>query len=296
MAPATKKAFRSTLVGVLANALLAAVKAIAGVAGNSYALIADAIESTFDVISSLIVLGGLKIATTPRDANHPYGHGKAEPLAALVVAIALLTAAVAIAIESVREILTPHHAPAPFTLLVLVLVVLTKESLYRFVFRVGVAAQSTAVKTDAWHHRSDAMTSAAAFVGISIALIGGKGYESADDWAALVATGVICYNAYKLIVPALDEVMDAAPPPDVEQRVRAVAEQVAGVTGLDKCFVRKMGLDYYVDLHVAVNGSISVWEGHEIAHKVKDAIRGSNQRIVDVLVHIEPVGEQVQNH
>jgi len=208
----------------------------------------------------------------------------------------LIGAAIAISIEAVREIVTPHHAPAPFTLLVLVLVVLTKESLYRFVFRVGVAAQSTAVKTDAWHHRSDAMTSAAAFVGISIALIGGKGYESADDWAALVATGVICYNAYKLIVPALDEVMDAAPPPDVEQRVRAVAEQVAGVTGLDKCFVRKMGLDYYVDLHVAVNGSISVWEGHEIAHKVKDAIRGSNQRIVDVLVHIEPVGEQVQNH
>jgi len=268
------------------------VKAIAGVAGNSYALIADAIESTFDVISSLIVLGGLKIATTPRDANHPYGHGKAEPLAALVVAIALLTAAVAIAIESVREIVTPHHAPAPFTLLVLVLVVLTKESLFRFVFRVGVAAQSTAVKTDAWHHRSDAMTSAAAFIGISVALIGGQGYESADDWAALAAAGVICYNAFRLVVPALNEVMDAAPPPDVAEHVRAVAAQVGGVTSLDKCFVRKMGLDYYVDLHVVVDGSITVWEGHEIAHRVKNAIRASNPKIMDVLVHIEPIGAE----
>jgi cation diffusion facilitator family transporter len=288
--PVEKKLYRSTLVGVLANALLAAVKSIAGVAGNSYALIADGVESAFDVFSSLIVLGGLKLASTPRDANHPYGHGKAEPLAALVVAIVLLTAAVAIAIESVREIVTPHHAPAPFTLVVLVLVVVTKEALYRFVFRVGEAVRSTAVKTDAWHHRSDAMTSTAAFVGISIALLGGKGYESADDWAALLAAGVICYNAYRLIVPALDEVMDAAPPSDVEHHVRLAAGRVPGVATLDKCFVRKMGLDYYVDLHVVVDGAISVSDGHEIAHKVKDAIRSSNPRIVDVLVHVEPIG------
>lgn len=287
-----RKALQSTLVGVLVNASLAAVKSIAGVAGNSYALIADGIESAFDVLSSLIVLSGLKIASTPRDVKHPYGHGKAEPLAALVVATLLLTAAVAIAIESVREIVTPHHAPAFFTLVVLVVVVATKESLFRFVFRVGEAARSTAVKTDAWHHRSDAMTSAAAFVGISIALIGGKGYESADDWAALVAAGIICFNAYRLIVPALDEVMDAAPPADVERNVRAVAGAVAGVTSLDKCFVRKMGLEYYVDLHVVVDGAISVLDGHEIAHNVKDAIRASNPRIVDVLVHIEPVGRE----
>jgi cation diffusion facilitator family transporter len=282
------KGIHSTLIGVSANAILAAVKAIAGVAGNSYALLADAVESTADIFSTLIVMGGLKIATVPADKDHPYGHGKAEPLASMVVAIALCTAAVAIAIESIREIHIPHHAPAPFTLIVLVLVIITKESLFRFVFRTGECVESTALKVDAWHHRSDALTSAAAFVGISIALLGGPGYESADDWAALFASAVILYNGCRLLVPAVNEVMDAAPHPSIEDETRRVAKEVPGVVALEKCFVRKMGLEYYVDFHVVVDGSISVHEGHEIAHKVKDAIRAANPRITDVLIHIEP--------
>jgi cation diffusion facilitator family transporter len=284
----TSKGVRSTLVSVAANATLAGVKAIAGVLGNSYALIADAVESAFDIVSSLVVMGGLKIAAVPADAHHPYGHGKAEPLAAMVVAIALCTAAAAIAIQSVREIRTPHHAPEAFTLIVLILVILVKEGLYRFVWRVGQAVGSTALKVDAWHHRSDALTSAAAFVGISVSLIGGPGYESADDWAALFAAGIISYNAVRLIMPAINEIMDAAPNPSIEEEVRRVAGGVAGVVSLDKCFVRKMGLEYYVDFHVVVDGDISVHEGHEIAHRVKNAIKHANSRISDVLIHIEP--------
>jgi len=279
---------RSTLVGVLANFVLAAVKAIAGVLGNSYALVADAVESASDVVSSLIVIGGIKIASLPADGDHPYGHGKAEPLAAMLVATALLTAAAGIAIQSVREVITPHHAPAPFTLAVLVLVVLTKETLFRFVNRRGTKIRSTAVRTDAWHHRSDAITSAAAFVGISIALIGGEGYESADDYAAMFASAIIAFNAYRLLKPAVQEVMDAAPPPEVEKDVRVVAAAVPGVHALDKCYVRKMGLEFYVDLHVIVDGSKSVLEGHEIGHNVKDAIMHANPGVADVLVHIEP--------
>jgi cation diffusion facilitator family transporter len=289
---AVRISIRSTLVGVMFNALLAAVKAIAGVVGNSYALIADAIESTSDIASSLIVLGGIKIAAAPPDENHPYGHGKAEPLAAMLVAIALCTAAVGIAIQSLREILQPHHAPAPFTLIVLVLVIVIKESLFRFVFTTGQKAQSTAVKTDAWHHRSDALTSSAAFIGISIALIGGKGYESADDWAALFASFVIGFNGYRLLLPALSEVMDAAPDREIEGEVRRVAGAVDGVAGLDQCYIRKMGYDYYVDLHVVVKGEITVRQGHGIAHRVRDAVRNSIPRITDVLVHIEPEGEE----
>jgi cation diffusion facilitator family transporter len=288
--PAATIGMRTTLVGVLANALLAAIKAIAGIVGNSYALIADAIESTADIASSLIVLGGLKIASSPPDEDHPYGHGKAEPLAAMVVAVALCTAAIGIAIQSVREIINPHHAPAPFTLVVLLLVVFTKEALFRSVLKVGTSVQSTAMKTDAWHHRSDAITSAAAFIGISVALIGGEGYESADDWAAMFASCIIGYNGYRLLRPAVAEVMDAAPPPHIEDEVRNVARHVEGVAGLDKCFVRKMGLEYYVDLHVIVDGNITVYRGHEIAHKVKDVIRSANPRIANVLVHIEPNG------
>ena len=279
---------RSTLIGIFVNACLAIIKGIAGLLGNSYALVADAIESASDVVSSLIVISGLRIAAKPRDLDHPYGHGKAEPIAAMIVALSLFGAAVAIILEGLREIITPHHAPEPFTLIVLVVVVATKEILFRFVFRVAQRIHSTAVNTDAWHHRSDAITSAAAFIGISIALIGGAGYESADDWAALFASVVIMYNAYKLFRPALDEVMDAAPSAIIEGQVRIAALAVPGVLKLDKCYVRKMGLDYFVDLHVVVNGNLTVKEGHLIGHNVKDALCASNLHIADVLVHIEP--------
>lgn len=282
------KGMRSTIFGIIGNVLLAVIKGLAGFFGNSYALIADAIESTSDVFSSLIVLIGLKISTKPKDKNHPYGHGKAEPIVAIVVSLTLLGAAITIAIQSVQEIVTPHHTPAPFTLLVLILVVTVKETLFRYVFKVGTEVQSTAVKTDAWHHRSDAITSVAAFIGISISLIFGKGYESADDYAALFASGIIAFNAYNLFRPALAEIMDEAPSSDLETEIRLAAHTVEGVLDLEKCFIRKMGFDYFVDLHVIVEGNITVREGHSIAHKVKKELLKSKLRIIDVLIHIEP--------
>jgi len=283
-----EKGLRATILGILANAVLAVIKGIAGVLGNSYALIADAIESTTDIASSLIVWGGLKISGIPPDIDHPYGHGKAEPLAATVVSLFLFAVAIAIAIQSAREIVTPHHAPAPFTLIVLVVVVITKESLFRFVFNVGKSIDSTAVKSDAWHHRSDAITSASAAIGISIAIIGGPGYESADDWAAMFASVIIAFNAYRILRPAINEVMDAAPTSEVEKAVRETARRVDGVLGLEKCRIRKMGLWYYVDLHVTVEGSMAVREGHEIARNVRAKILEIHANIADVLIHIEP--------
>ncbi len=283
-----EKGLRSTILGILANAVLAVIKGIAGVLGNSYALIADSVESTTDIASSLIVWGGLKISGIPPDIDHPYGHGKAEPLAATVVALFLFAVAISIAIQSAREIVTPHHAPAPFTLIVLVAVVITKESLFRFVFRVGKTIDSTAVKSDAWHHRSDAVTSASAAVGISIALIGGPGYESADDWAAMFASVIIAFNAFRILKPAINEVMDAAPTSAIEDAVRETAGRVPGVIGLEKCRIRKMGLWYYVDLHVTVEGHIAVREGHDIAREVKATLLSSHPNVADVLIHIEP--------
>lgn len=268
--------------------MLAVFKGTAGYVGHSYALIADAIESLSDVVSSLIVAGGLKIASLPRDENHPYGHGKAEPIAATLVGFALVAAATTIAIQSIHEIRTPHYVPAPFTLLVLIAVIVTKEMLFRFVFKVGDSVASTAVKTDAWHHRSDAITSLAVFIGISIALIGGKGYESADDWAALVASVIIVFNAYRLLRPAVEEVMDTAPSTDIITSVRGVATTVPEVMGVEKCFVRKMGFDYFVDIHIWVDGDISVSNGHEVASQVRQAIQDSDKRITDILVHVEP--------
>jgi cation diffusion facilitator family transporter len=277
------------VLGIVVNAALAAVKIAAGVLGHCYALIADGIESTLDIFGSLVIWFGLKVAAEPPDDDHPYGHGKAEALAAIVVALVVIGAAIGLAVQSIREIVTPHHAPAPFTLLVLVAVVLIKETLFRKVLHASTEIGSTAVKTDAWHHRSDAITSLAAFVGISIALIGGPGWEPADDWAALLACGLIAFNGWRLLLPALHETMDTAAPPEIRDDVVRLANSVAGVAGIEKCRVRKAGLEFYVDIHVGVDADLSVREGHRIAHGVKDAIREAQPAIADVLVHIEPI-------
>ena len=279
---------RIALLGMVINAALAVAKIVAGVLGNAYVLIADGIESTLDIAGSVVIWGGLKFAARPPDATHPYGHGKAEPVAAAIVATSVIAAAVALAVQSAREIVTPHHAPAPFTLIVLIAVVLVKELLYRSVIRLGRNVESTAVQTDAWHHRSDALTSLAAFVGISIALLGGDGWESADDWAALFACGLIAVNGVRLLWPAAHEIMDTAPRGEMSDKVRAAAATVPGVVEVEKCLLRKMGLHFYVDLHVGVDGAISVRDGHDIAHEVKSAIQAMDPRIADVLVHVEP--------
>jgi cation diffusion facilitator family transporter len=279
---------RVALLGLGINVLVATAKITAGILGNAYVLIADGIESALDIAGSVVIWGGLKVAARPPDATHPYGHGKAEPIAAVVVAIGVLVAALGLAVQSVRELFLPHHGPAPFTLVVLIVVVIIKEVLYRYVIRFGRDVESTAVQTDAWHHRTDAMTSIAAFIGISVALIGGEAWQGADDWAALFACGLIGANGYRLLNPALHEIMDTAPRGAIVDAVQNAARSVPGVIEVEKCFIRKMGLSFYVDLHDGVNGYISVREGHRIAHDVKRAIQASDARIADVLVHIEP--------
>jgi cation diffusion facilitator family transporter len=279
---------RVALFGMLVNLIFAAAKILGGLFGHAYVLIADGIESALDVAGSFVIWGGLKLAARPPDETHPYGHGKAEPIAAVVVAFGVLAAALGLAIQSVREILTPHHGPAPFTLAILIVVIVVKEILFRYVNRIGRHVESTAVQTDAWHHRSDALTSAAAFIGISVALIGGSRWQSADDWAALFACAVIAANGIRLLRPAFYEIMDTAPRGEIVDLIRKAAASVPGVVEVEKSYVRKMGLSFYVDLHIGVNGSITVREGHHIAHEVKRAIQATDSRIADVLVHIEP--------
>ncbi len=279
---------RSVSVGLICNVFLAIIKTVVGIVGNSYALIADGIESIMDIISSVIVLGGIKIGSRPADHNHPYGHGKAESLAAMIVSLALLAVGVEIAIESIKGLSRPHPAPAAFTLLVLIAVVFIKETLFRFIFSVGKETNSISVETDAWHHRSDALTSVAAFIGISIALIGGKGYENADNWAALVASGIIIFNGVHLLKNAVAEIMDQAPRPEIEESLRAIAGQVPRVVAIEKCRIRKSGLQLFVDIHVEVDGGMSVIDAHDVAHCVKNVLMASSLGVADVLVHIEP--------
>ncbi|MFM7244310.1 MAG: cation diffusion facilitator family transporter [Planctomycetaceae bacterium] len=276
------------LVSVAVNAALASIKILAGFFGNSYALIADGIESTADIVTSLVVWGGLRVSAAPANERHPYGYGKAEALSGIVASLALLAAAGMIAVQSIREILTPHHLPHWSTLLVLVLVVVTKMMLARWMGDIGAEAKSTSVQADAWHHWADALTSIAAFVGITIGLIGGPGYEPADDWAALIACGVIVVSGLNLLRMAVRELLDAAPAREFEQKVRALASDVDGVRALDKCRIRKSGTAYFVELHVEVDGQATVQEGHDIGGRVRSALRNSSLRIADAFIHIEP--------
>lgn len=277
---------------IAVNLMLALVKIATGVLGSSYALIADGIESTADIFSSLIVLGGLQFSSKPPDPDHPYGHGKAESLAGLAVALFLFAAGILIAVQAVREILTPHQAPAWYTLLILGVIIVVKEGLYRRMHRVASELQSSSLRNDAWHHRSDAITSTATFIGIGVALIGGPGYEAADDWAALLACSIIFANAVRLIKPVLNELMDASASLDLERQVVELASSVAGVVAIEKRRIRKSGLGYLMDLHVEVDGGISVREGHLIGHRVRERLMDSALSINDVIVHIEPAGKR----
>ncbi len=286
--PNVVSGLRASLLGVAVNAALAIIKIATGVAGSSYALIADGIESSADILSSAIVWSGLRIAGEPPDRTHPYGHGKAESLAGVAVALALLGAAALIAVQAVHHIITPHTAPKWFTLPVLFVVIVTKEILSRRVRRIACDLGSNALLGDAGHHRADALTSIAAFIGISIALVGGNGYESADDWAALFACAVIAYNGIHLLGVALHDVMDGAVAGETQQRIRSIAAAVEGVNGVEKCRVRRSGLGLMMDIHVEVDGAMTVTESHRIAHLVRDTLTASGLGILDVVVHIEP--------
>ncbi|MBS1559626.1 MAG: cation transporter [Bacteroidetes bacterium] len=283
-----KTAIRTTGFSIVSNFVLAIIKWLAGYFGNSYALIADAIESTTDIFSSLLVLLGLKYTNRPADKNHPYGHGRLEPLVTFMVVAFLVTSATIIAYESIQNIGTPHESPKKFTLYILIPLILWKEISFQLVLRKAKQTHSTSLKADAWHHRSDAITSMTACIGISISLIFGKGYESADDWAALFSSAFILYNSYKIFRPALGEIMDENLYEDLIEEIRKVSLTVEGVSGTEKCFIRKAGMTYHVDLHAIVNANISVKQGHHIAHNLKNTLRQNIPQLGHVLIHIEP--------
>ena len=285
---ARARGLRVARFGLLVNAVLVVVKVTTGVLGNSYALVADGVESTLDIFSSLIVVRGLTIAGRTADERYHFGYAKAESVATAAVAVMLLGAAIGISVQAVREILTPHHVPAPYTLLVLVGVIAAKELLFRKVLHVGSELGSIAVKADAWHHRSDAITSAAAFIGISIALVGGDEWAAADDWAALLASGLIAWNGWRLLSPALDDLMDRAPDDDAIDAVRVSAEAVAGVHRVEKTLARRAGVGYFITLHVEADGDMPLRDAHQLGHAVKDRVMTDVPTVLDVIVHMEP--------
>ncbi len=279
---------KTVLVGLGVSMALVFVKGSAGIFGNSYALVADALESLSDVIGSFVVWVGVRYASKPPDIEHPYGHGRAETLVTFAVVGILMATAMYILYQSIVNILTPHSLPAPFTLIVLAMVILLKEGMYRYAIHRSRITGSTSLRAEATHHRSDVITSIAAFIGISIALLLGPGYEAADDWAALIVSGVIIVNSYRIFKPAWGEIMDQQNHQNLVQEIKTIATTIEGVIDTEKCYIRKAGVNYMVDLHIEVDGSISVFMGHEIAHKVEHLLKESNMGIIYVSVHVEP--------
>ena len=286
--PTAPQPERLAQLGLVINAALAAVKLVAGLVGNSYALVADAVESSTDMVGSLVVWSGLRIASRDPDDLYPFGYGRAEPLAAATVSAIMLGAATGIAIEAIAEIQTPHHAPAWWTLLVLATVIVIKELLAKRVMAVSHATGSVVIAADAWHHRADAISSGAAFVGISMALLGGPGWEPADDWAALVAAGVIAVNGSLLLRTALRDLMDRAPEPAILATVAEAALTTAGVRAIEKLKIRKSGTAFYVDIHVQADPALSLHDAHILSGMVKTAIRQRVPAAMGVLIHMEP--------
>lgn len=281
----TARGQRLAAAGLFLNLGLASIKLLAGIIGHSYALIADAVESMADIVGSAVIWGGLHIAAKPADQDHPYGHGKAEALAALIVAMMVVGAGVAIAVRAIGELITPSHVPAAFTLGVLVVVVVAKEAMFRITRRAGRETGSGAVHTDAWHHRADAITSLAAFVGISLSLYFNQ--PRADAAAALAASGIIVFNGLLLFRTPVHELMDKVPE-DVVVRSRRAAAGVPGVIDVEKTAARKSGTRYWIDMHIHVDPGMTVRDAHAVSHRVKDEIRGRMPEVADVLVHIEP--------
>ncbi len=281
-------AINATYFSIIGNTLLATIKWLAGYFGNSYALIADAIESTSDIFSSILVLFGIKYSSKPADEKHPYGHGKAETLISFFIVMFLTSSALIIAYQSIQNLKQPHLLPEPWTLIVLGAIILWKEGSYRYVLQKSKKTNSSALKADAWHHRSDAITSVAAFIGISIALLFGKGFEYADDFAALFASGFILFNCYKLLKPTLSEIMDENSHDDIITCIKNVSATVNGIIEIEKCFIRKSGMKYLVDMHATVDANLPIKDGHAISHALKDKLKQEMPELENILIHIEP--------
>lgn len=281
---------RAAVAGLLANFALATIKLVAGVVGHAFALVADAIESIADIVGSLVVWQALRYGAKPPDESHPFGHGKAESLGALAVCMLIVLAGVWIAVQSFDGIVNPHETPRWYTLVVLVVVIVTKAVMYRVTHRAARTTQSSAGFADAGHHRSDAITSAAAFVGIAVALIGGPAYAAADDWAALLASGVILVNGLRLARAPLAELMDEAAP-DIAAECTAIALGVDGIRAVEQCEARKVGRAYRVVMHAEMDPDLTVAAAHALTGQAKAIVRERLPLVSSLLIHVEPHGD-----
>lgn len=288
------EAERATYVSIAVNMVLGVAKVAIGISGGSIALVADAVHTLSDSATSLAVWVGLKIARRPADEVHPYGHGKAEPIAGKVVALVLLGTGIVIAAQSVRGIVEYARggadlaAPSSLTLYAALLSILVKEFLYRYQVRIGRKVASVALVADAWHHRSDAFSSVAVSVGIAVATLGGPKWYWADEAAALLVAVFIIVVGWQLFKLSAEGLMDSIAPGETAGWIREVALSVEGVRGVEKVIARRSGMDVLVDIHVEVDGALTVKEGHNIAGAVRERLLDEIPQVTHALIHIEP--------
>lgn len=279
---------RLALLGIAINAGLAIVKFAAGVVGQSFALVADAVESLVDIAGSAVVWSAMAYGDRPPDEAHPYGHGRMEAIAGLAVAGLVVAAGGWIAVEAIDGLRRPQPVPATFTLVVLAVVIAVKWTLGRAAARAADrAGGSSAGEADAWHHHADAITSGFAFAGIAIAIIGGDAWAVADDAAALAASAVIVVNGVRIARDPMQELLDRHHP-EVAEAVTRIAMDVPGVEGVERCEVRRSGRGHRVTMHAEVDPQMTVLDAHRITGRIKAAIRGARADVDSVLVHVEP--------
>lgn len=283
-----KIALRTSVVSGLSNIFIATGKIFFGILGNSFALIADGIESTLDIVSSIIVWIGLKISTEPADSNHPYGHGKAESLAGVIASTILISVGLVIGYNGILRSFNPNlEVPKTFTLYVFVLVIIIKELLYQYTIKVSKLVTSTALKAEAWHHRSDAITTAFALVGVFIAIY--FKYPIADGLAGVLCGIIIVFNGGKILFSSANEVMDTVASDEVYAKIKQITLKHPEIKNAENCRIRKSGLQYLLDIEIQVDPEITVRESHQIAHELEDILKEDNTlHIVDVIVHVEP--------
>lgn len=279
---------RAALLGLVVNLVLSAVKLTGGIVGNSFALIADAVNSIGDVITTTVVLFALRVAQRPADSEHPYGHTRAEGIAASNVALLVIVSAIFVGWEAIQRISVPHDIPPTWTLWIAGANVLIKEGLYQYKMRVGKRTGSSAIIANAWDHRSDALCSLAVFIGLMTIRLGGTRLIWADEVASLVVVAAIVWSGIQLFRSSASELMDVQADSEFVDRIREAALTVAGIEEVETLWVRKSGLEYFADIHIEVDQNLSVAAGHRIGHQVKDRLLSQFPKLRDVLVHLEP--------
>lgn len=282
-----KRPERVALLGLALNAIIGFGKLAAGLLGNSYALVADAGESLVDVVGSLLVWAGLRYARVPADDEHPYGHWRAESLAALLASQLILLVGVAIAYGAFIRLLQDTPPPKPWTILVLLAVIVLKESMFRLQRKEAKRAASPALQSEAWHHRSDAITSVAALVGVTTAVLGGPRWAVCDPLAGMLAAAIVLFNGVRLARPPLLDLMDTTAP-EIANAATAIAMRDNAVHAVEQAHARRLGRRYWIDMHIEVDPTMTVENAHRTTGRLKESIRTELPAVTNVLIHIEP--------